>query len=473
VSGVWGLAADMVIVGALLVAFSRHQPYTGGAWKRSIQQLLLFTSLVLCCLGICATLLAEAEEAEMGAPNGALVALVAVLAWAVLGLMGFMGYRLCACFYREIVLEKQEVEKVEKAVDGEGGGQGGGRVDALKARVRLLARRALAFLRRKAAAAAAAFILCVATALERLGGGAAPGDGEEEWVECLDAVSGCAYYYNTRTEKTSWDDPRPAQAADGAGAAESEWEELLDADSGYLYYYNTRTEETSWEDPRPAQQWSNVNPLHPLPGESGGSVSNVNPLHEQPGDSDSGGAGQQLGFARTPSLTAGGFALARCLDSQPLSGSRGGPQTKLAGNRARRAEEMRARLGVAPRRVAPPKRPPSRESGLSRLLTVASMKRPRSSLTSSLRERSEEVKSATSAFAFSKAAGGCGAGLGRLSALGVVAADETGAPGQSSEQSQGDADAVSFTRVEDRSQLSLHNGRVSVFNGQPLEEAVL
>jgi len=290
-------------------------------------------------------------------------------------------------------------------------------------------------------------------------------------MECLDAVSGCAYFYNARTEQTCWEDPRPAHAAAGsAGAAESEWEELQDADSGYPYYYNTLTEETCWEDPRPAQQWSNVNPLHPLPGESGGAFSDVNPLHEQPGDGDSGGVGQQRGLASTPSLTAGGFALARCLDSQPLSGSRGGPQTKLAGDRARRAEEMRARLGV---RAAPPKRLSSRESGPSRLLTVASMKRPRESLTSALRSRSSETKSATSAFSFSKTAGERGTGLGRLSALGVVAVVETG---QSSERSQGDADAVSFTRVEDRSQLSLHSeqkSQISMFNGRPSEEAVL
>ena len=109
-----------------------------------------------------------------------------------------------------------------------------------------------------------------------------------------------------------------------------------------------------------------------------------------------------------------------------------------------------------------------------RLLTAASMKRPQSSLTSLLRSRNSEAKFATAAFSFAKTAGGRGAGLGRLSALGVVAVDETGAPDQSSGRSQGDASAVSFMRmrVADRSQLPLHSGQtqISMFNGQEAAE---
>jgi hypothetical protein len=71
---------------------------------------------------------------------------------------------------------------------------------------------------------------------------------------------------------------REGHSLDTGAPAKSEWEEHLDADSGHAYYINTRTKETSWEDPRPTQQWSIANPLQPLPGDSGGAGQQQNAL---------------------------------------------------------------------------------------------------------------------------------------------------------------------------------------------------
>jgi len=100
-SSLWGLVLDMTVVGFVLRMFMRHQPYPEGMrWKRSIQKLLLVTSVVFCTLGICAT-----AQQESGRDIGALVDL---LAWLVLALIVLMVYRLVTSFYREVVLEKVE-----------------------------------------------------------------------------------------------------------------------------------------------------------------------------------------------------------------------------------------------------------------------------------------------------------------------------------------------------------------------------
>ena len=70
-----------------------------------------------------------------------------------------------------------------------------------------------------------------------------------------DPDSGDVYYYNSRTEETSWDRPH-AKAAAGESEGEEPkpslpegWEQETDPDSGDVYYYNSETGETSWDRP--------------------------------------------------------------------------------------------------------------------------------------------------------------------------------------------------------------------------------
>jgi len=76
---------------------------------------------------------------------------------------------------------------------------------------------------------------------------AEPKSGAEtsDWVETTDPSSGQVYYYNTLTQETSWEDPRP-QASE---SSLSDWIETEDPSSGKVYYYNKVTHETSWEKP--------------------------------------------------------------------------------------------------------------------------------------------------------------------------------------------------------------------------------
>ncbi len=76
---------------------------------------------------------------------------------------------------------------------------------------------------------------------------------EGDWTEVQDD-EGQTYYYNTKTEETSWDKPtsfdsktKDSDAKPKEGTVE-EWVETQD-DGGRTYYYNTKTEETSWDRP--------------------------------------------------------------------------------------------------------------------------------------------------------------------------------------------------------------------------------
>lgn len=63
-----------------------------------------------------------------------------------------------------------------------------------------------------------------------------------EWEEAV-ADDGRVYYYNVRTQETSWEKPAE-QTADGV----SEWS-VFKTDDGREYYYNERTQETTWSLP--------------------------------------------------------------------------------------------------------------------------------------------------------------------------------------------------------------------------------
>ena len=67
---------------------------------------------------------------------------------------------------------------------------------------------------------------------------------KEEWRKLTDA-RGNTYYYNPKTNKTSWTIPKKGEEEEENTSATSNWKEAMD-DYGRKYYYNTKTNETSW-----------------------------------------------------------------------------------------------------------------------------------------------------------------------------------------------------------------------------------
>ena len=66
---------------------------------------------------------------------------------------------------------------------------------------------------------------------------------KDEWRKLTDA-RGNTYYYNPKTNKTSWTIPKEGEEEENT-ATTSNWKEATD-DYGRKYYYNTETNETSW-----------------------------------------------------------------------------------------------------------------------------------------------------------------------------------------------------------------------------------
>ena len=103
-------------------------------------------------------------------------------------------------------------------------------------------------------------------------------DASSDWVETADPTSGQTYYFNSKTNETSWEKPNSYSTAaadanngspstpsmeagqDATGGCESDWSETVDPTSGKAYYFNSKTGETSWEKPTAGEaEIANIN----------------------------------------------------------------------------------------------------------------------------------------------------------------------------------------------------------------------
>ncbi|CAH0481076.1 unnamed protein product [Peronospora belbahrii] len=79
------------------------------------------------------------------------------------------------------------------------------------------------------------------------------------WQEVVDPVSGDLYYWNEATNETVWERPessttqmnivKNAESKTGDGKLADGWKEVPDAASGDIYYWNEKTNETTWTRP--------------------------------------------------------------------------------------------------------------------------------------------------------------------------------------------------------------------------------
>jgi hypothetical protein len=94
---------------------------------------------------------------------------------------------------------------------------------------------------------------------------AVPVGEEQDWVEVVDPTTGQVYVWNEREKLVAWDVWESLEAVKdwssalgggiggdgGRSAAErlADWQSVIDEVSGATYYYNVRTQQTSWEPP--------------------------------------------------------------------------------------------------------------------------------------------------------------------------------------------------------------------------------
>jgi hypothetical protein len=78
---------------------------------------------------------------------------------------------------------------------------------------------------------------------------------EWEWVELFDESKGCCYYFNIRTQESTWTPPEGSDFSIGWDQPgdfvqnSQEWIEYWDENVGACYYYNIHTGEATWTPP--------------------------------------------------------------------------------------------------------------------------------------------------------------------------------------------------------------------------------
>eukprot|EP00516_Mucochytrium_quahogii_P006643 CAMPEP_0203755232 /NCGR_PEP_ID=MMETSP0098-20131031/8712_1 /ASSEMBLY_ACC=CAM_ASM_000208 /TAXON_ID=96639 /ORGANISM=" , Strain NY0313808BC1" /LENGTH=349 /DNA_ID=CAMNT_0050646597 /DNA_START=93 /DNA_END=1139 /DNA_ORIENTATION=+ len=77
---------------------------------------------------------------------------------------------------------------------------------------------------------------------------------DQDWIRVHNKRTGCLYYWNTKTDKTTWDIPNREDALSGVKEQTIEtggnvtkivWEKVKDND-GNIYFWNVHTDETLW-----------------------------------------------------------------------------------------------------------------------------------------------------------------------------------------------------------------------------------
>mmetsp|Transcript_2464 Transcript_2464/g.4960 ORF Transcript_2464/g.4960 Transcript_2464/m.4960 type:complete len:599 (-) Transcript_2464:2207-4003(-) len=108
-------------------------------------------------------------------------------------------------------------------------------------------------------------------------------DIAQGWEEVQDPSTGKSYYFNKKTQATSWEKPietsaEPSTEDDtvlSSGEPQGDWTETLDPSSGKNYYYNAKTGETSWEKPNCLVAEEDLVPAPPTSDAVGGEANST------------------------------------------------------------------------------------------------------------------------------------------------------------------------------------------------------
>ncbi|OQR83591.1 hypothetical protein ACHHYP_14530 [Achlya hypogyna] len=77
----------------------------------------------------------------------------------------------------------------------------------------------------------------------------------DDWLESVDAATGDVYYWNEKTNETSWTKPgAPIDVPYEASDLPEGWQYVQDPATQTSYYWNVHTQETQWEKPISLEQ---------------------------------------------------------------------------------------------------------------------------------------------------------------------------------------------------------------------------
>lgn len=74
-----------------------------------------------------------------------------------------------------------------------------------------------------------------------------------EWKEMQDPTSGHPYWWNSKTQESTWKNPNPTTEEEITTTLQKDWVQLRD-EMGRVYWHNSTTNESSWSDPSSQSQ---------------------------------------------------------------------------------------------------------------------------------------------------------------------------------------------------------------------------